>query len=124
MNNVPGQPVQLQLGVVPCYALTVHKTQALSIKHVATLASCKQARLCFTVAYHTAPIQKLCSRWPQVVLGCLEGVFAQGQIYVLISFILSAAITRNANTGSVMDSSTEPTLQGFATSVLNASRKF
>ncbi len=31
--------VQIQLGVVPCYALTVHKTQALSIKHVATLAS-------------------------------------------------------------------------------------
>ena len=28
MNNVPGQPIQLQLGVVPCYALTVHKTQA------------------------------------------------------------------------------------------------
>ena len=29
MNNVPGQPIQIQLGVVPCYALTVHKTQAL-----------------------------------------------------------------------------------------------
>ena len=29
MNNVAGQPIQIQLGVVPCYALTVHKTQAL-----------------------------------------------------------------------------------------------
>ena len=28
MNNVPGQQIQLQLGVVPCCALTVRKTQA------------------------------------------------------------------------------------------------
>ena len=34
INNVPGQPVQIQLGFVPGYALTVHKTQALSIKHI------------------------------------------------------------------------------------------
>ena len=51
--NVLGQPVVLQLPLVPCYALTVHKVQALSIK--------------------------------DVVRGCLEGVFAQGQVYVLIS---------------------------------------
>ena len=51
--NVIGQPVVLQLPLVPCYALTVHKVQALSIKHI--------------------------------VRGCLEGVFAQGQVYVLIS---------------------------------------
>ena len=38
---------------MPAYALTVHKTQALSIKHI--------------------------------VLGSLEGVFALGQVYVLIS---------------------------------------
>ena len=50
---VPGQPVLLQVPVVPCYGLTVHKTQSLSIKHV--------------------------------VRGCLEGVFAYGQIYVLVS---------------------------------------
>ena len=75
MNSVPGAPVQIQLGTVPSYALTVrclvvasrifavclpllvrvrtrvdrqvHKTQSLSIKHI--------------------------------VRGCLEGVFAQGQ---------------------------------------------
>ena len=30
--QVRGDPVMLQLSVVPCYALTIHKTQALSIK--------------------------------------------------------------------------------------------
>ena len=48
-----GEPVMLQLSLVPAYALTIHKTQALSIKHV--------------------------------VCGCLEGIFAWGQLYVLIS---------------------------------------
>ena len=47
-----GDPILLQLPVVPSYALTVHKVQALSIKHE--------------------------------VVGCLEGVFAQGQVYVLV----------------------------------------
>ena len=42
-----------QLTLVPSYALTVHKTQAMSIKHV--------------------------------VLGSLEGIFALGQVYVLVS---------------------------------------
>lgn len=51
--NVAGLPVLLQEPLVPCYALTVHKTQALSIRHV--------------------------------VRGCLEGIFAQGQLYVLVS---------------------------------------
>ena len=51
--NIRGEPILLQLCVVPAYALTVHKTQALSIKHL--------------------------------VLGSLEGVFALGQVYVLIS---------------------------------------
>ena len=53
ITNVRGNPVLVQVPVVPCYSLTVHKTQALSIKHL--------------------------------VLGCLEGVFALGQIYVLFS---------------------------------------
>eukprot|EP00973_Karenia_brevis_P094463 12422633-Karenia_brevis.AAC.1 len=48
LANITGQPVMLQLPIVPSYALTVHKVQALSIKHV--------------------------------VRGCLEGVFAQGQV--------------------------------------------
>ena len=30
MQTVPGQPVQIQLSFVPSYALTVHKTQAMS----------------------------------------------------------------------------------------------
>ena len=34
LSSVPGLPVLLQVPVVPSYALTVHKTQALSIKHV------------------------------------------------------------------------------------------
>ena len=51
--NIRGEPILLQLCVVPAYALTVHKTQTLSIKHL--------------------------------VLGCLEGVFALGQVYVLMS---------------------------------------
>ena len=51
--NTRGEPILLQLCAVPAYALTVHKTQALSIKHL--------------------------------VLGSLEGVFALGQVYVLIS---------------------------------------
>jgi hypothetical protein len=53
LTSVPGHPVLVQLPIQPAYALTVHKTQALSISHT--------------------------------VRGCLEGVFAQGQIYVLVS---------------------------------------
>ena len=30
---VRGEPIMLQLCIVPSYALTIHKTQALSIKH-------------------------------------------------------------------------------------------
>ena len=33
--NIRGEPILMQLCVVPAYALTVHKTQALSIKHLA-----------------------------------------------------------------------------------------
>ena len=32
--NIRGEPILLQLPLVPAYALTVHKTQALSIKHL------------------------------------------------------------------------------------------
>ena len=49
--TMPGQPVLVQLPLIPASALTVHKTQALSIKHI--------------------------------VRGCIEGVFVQGQVYVL-----------------------------------------
>ena len=48
--TIRGDAILLQIPLVPAYALTVHKTQALSIKHL--------------------------------VLGCVEGIFAQGQVYV------------------------------------------
>ena len=54
-----GEPVLYQLTVAPSYALTVHKTQAMSIKHV--------------------------------VLGSLEGIFALGQVYVLVSRVTDPA---------------------------------
>ena len=57
--RVRGEPVMLQLSLVPAYALTIHKTQALSIKHV--------------------------------VRGSLEGIFAFGQLYVLISRVTDPA---------------------------------
>ena len=34
LSSLQGQPALLQLPIVPSYALTVHKTQALSIKHI------------------------------------------------------------------------------------------
>jgi len=57
--RVRGEPVMLQLSIVPAYALTIHKTQALSIKHI--------------------------------VRGSLEGIFAVGQVYVLISRVTDPA---------------------------------
>jgi hypothetical protein len=52
LMNVISQPVLLQLPLVPAYALSVHKSQSLSIIHT--------------------------------IHGCLEGVFAQGQVLMLI----------------------------------------
>ena len=51
-----GEPVLLQLPLMPAYALTSHKVQSLSIKHT--------------------------------VRGCLEGVFAMGQVYVMASRVV------------------------------------
>jgi hypothetical protein len=48
-----GKPTMLQLSILPAYALTVHKVQALTIRNT--------------------------------VFGCLEGIFAHGQLYVLWS---------------------------------------
>ena len=39
ITSIRGEPVLLQLPVVPCYAITVHKSQSLSIKHKALLLS-------------------------------------------------------------------------------------
>ena len=52
----------LQLPFQPAYALTIHKVQALTIKHF--------------------------------VDGCLEGVFAHGQIYVLVSRVTDPDLFR------------------------------
>ena len=41
--NMRGEPIMLQLPLVPAYALTVHKTQALSIKH--TVLGCDALKL-------------------------------------------------------------------------------
>ena len=46
--NIRGDPLMLQLSLVPAYALTVHKTQALSIKHLVlgcVVLSCTRASL-------------------------------------------------------------------------------
>ena len=53
LTSIPGMPVMVQMPLQPCYGLTIHKTQALSIMHI--------------------------------VRGLLEGIFAQGQFYVLVS---------------------------------------
>ena len=42
--QVRGDPVMLQLSVTPCYALTIHKTQALSIRRAS-------ANICISFAY-------------------------------------------------------------------------
>ena len=56
VSGARGQPSMLQIQLVPAYALTIHKVQALTIR--------------------------------AQVLGCLEGVFAHGQIYVLVSRVV------------------------------------
>ena len=48
-----GEPLLIQMPLVPCYAITVHKSQSLSIKHL--------------------------------LRGSVEGIFAVGHLYVLIS---------------------------------------
>ena len=53
VSGARGKPSMVQLPLQPAYGLTIHKVQALTIKHK--------------------------------VDGCLEGVFAHGQIYVLAS---------------------------------------
>ena len=53
LTAIAGLPVMLQMPTQPCYGLTIHKVQALPIKHI--------------------------------VRGVLEGIFAQGQVYVLVS---------------------------------------
>ena len=40
ITGVRGEPVLLQLPVVPCYALTIHKTQALSVSHQVSSRKC------------------------------------------------------------------------------------
>ena len=51
----PGQPALLQLPIVPSYALTVHKTQALSIKHV--VRGCLEGVACLAVEMCHSPMR-------------------------------------------------------------------
>ena len=55
-----GQPQMLQLQLLPAYCLTIHKVQALTIRHQ--------------------------------VSGCLEGIFAHGQLYVQVSRVVGPAL--------------------------------
>eukprot|EP00974_Lingulodinium_polyedra_P071718 6938518-Lingulodinium_polyedra.AAC.1 len=50
----------LQLQLLPAYCLTIHKVQALTIRHE--------------------------------VAGCLEGIFAHGQLYVQVSRVIDPAL--------------------------------
>ena len=62
-ESVPGargKPLMMQLQLLPSYALTIHKVQALTIR--------------------------------DQVLGCLEGTFAHGQIYVLVSRVVDPVL--------------------------------
>ena len=54
---IRGDVILLQMPLTPSYGLTIHKVQALSIKHL--------------------------------VLGCVEGIFAQGQVYVSWRYIVN-----------------------------------
>ena len=56
---IRGEPVMLQLSLVPAYALTVHKTQALSIKHL--VLGC--VALSFTRAFFACHFLKETQRW-------------------------------------------------------------
>ena len=57
----PGQPALLQLPIVPSYALTVHKTQALSIKDVVRGClegvTCLAVQMCFPNQFSVAVLQ-------------------------------------------------------------------
>ena len=115
--NIRGEPIMLQLPLVPAYALTVHKTQALSIKHLVLgcvgLSSTRallhaillrrvlkgvgvqqeRRRQCVTCVVEAGCV---CER--ERDKGCnergLEGVFAQGHVYVCISRVTDPATQR------------------------------
>ena len=89
LASVPGQPSLLQLPIVPAYALTVHKTQALSMKGV--VRGCLEGAMrlaepvlrslfCLACLFSCVPIT---NRF--MFLFVITQVFAMGQVYVLIS---------------------------------------
>ena len=95
--NVRGEPIMLQIPLVPSYALTVHKTQALSpilvcvvfVYECAYVLVRAYACACVCVCVLLSMRQSLSIR--HLVLGCLEGCFAQGHVYVLASRVTDPA---------------------------------
>ena len=82
----------VRLPLVPCYALTVHKTQANSLL-LFHLSCCARSQM---LRARASSLQALSIR--HLVLGCLEGVFAQGHVYVLVSRVTDPACTGNLYT--------------------------
>ena len=53
--QVRGDPVMLQLSVTPCYALTIHKTQALSIRRAFVDSGCILIPCCVCMCWRGTP---------------------------------------------------------------------
>ena len=87
MSTVPGCPVMLQLGTVPAYALTVHKTQVCCVVKHKILRNpffCLKliwSLTSFTKGPHENTRQALSIK--HIVRGCLEGIFAQVRVFRL-----------------------------------------
>ena len=77
-----GEPIMLQLCVVPAYSLTVrypivNSRRLLFIERFSSRFDCKKP----PIQVHKTQALSI----KHLVLGCLEGVFALGQVYVLVS---------------------------------------
>ena len=76
--------VMLQVGVVPAYALTVHKTQE-SRLHKCSSSPCHMTNHSSIAMLDLPGIVLQALSIKHIVRGCLEGVVAFGQVNVLIS---------------------------------------
>jgi hypothetical protein len=79
LNTVPGQPVMLQLGCVPAYALTVRYSAPLCDTRAAPLSF--SPHLWLPCQVHKTQALSI----KHVVRGCLQGVFAQVRPFFGIS---------------------------------------
>ena len=77
-----GEPILLQLCVVPAYSLTVLETALLTVGCVVCLYLFMRFQRKKTLTLQVHKTQALSIK--HLVLGCLEGVFALGQVYVLV----------------------------------------